>query len=241
MADLLELSLSVPEHLNPNGVVIRTAGKQDDPLFCLSDVCSVLGNANHRQVSERLDEDEVHIVDAIDSLGRKQPTTFVTESGLYHVALTSRAENATPFRQWVTKEVLPCIRKHGCYPAPAVREQPFDLQLEVRRVIADELSRFSTGIRFRKVVPPGFDLVPLLDPRDIITRFWPDVSKRRMEDILGMADNRHRSETGRPLPKEGPNEGARRMIEIEHVEILTSVIAHYWRKDHPGDEPYLLN
>ena len=39
----------------------------------------------------------------------------VTESGLYHLVLTSRKPEAKVFRRWVTGTVLPSIRQTGGY------------------------------------------------------------------------------------------------------------------------------
>ena len=44
-----------------------------------------------------------------------KPTTFVNESGLYSLILSSKQEGAKRFKHWVTSEVLPSIRKHGGY------------------------------------------------------------------------------------------------------------------------------
>jgi anti-repressor protein len=40
---------------------------------------------------------------------------LLTESGLYKLALASNLDKAKPFRDWVTSEVLPSIRKNGYY------------------------------------------------------------------------------------------------------------------------------
>lgn len=94
---------------------IRTAGTSEQPLFCLADVCRALDIENNRNVRNRLDGDDVHTMDTIDSLGRLQPTTFVTEVGLYEAIFISRKPEARAFRKWVTSEVLPRIRKTGAY------------------------------------------------------------------------------------------------------------------------------
>ena len=94
---------------------IRTAGTADNPMFCLADVCQAIGINNSRAVKGRLDEDDVSLIDTIDNLGRTQQVTFVTESGLYDVIIRSDSEQAKPFRRWVTREVLPAIRKTGSY------------------------------------------------------------------------------------------------------------------------------
>ena len=100
---------------NPQFGTIRTAGTADEPMFCLADVCNAIGIGNSRAVKNRLDEDDVSLIDTTDNLGRTQQVTFVTESGLYDVIIRSDSENAKPFRKWVTGDVLPSIRKTGSY------------------------------------------------------------------------------------------------------------------------------
>lgn len=97
------------------GKVRIAMSENNEPFFCLADVCSVIGIANARNVRSRLEEDDVRQMDTIDSLGRNQQVTFITESGLYDVIIRSDSEKAKPFRKWVTSEVLPSIRKHGAY------------------------------------------------------------------------------------------------------------------------------
>ena len=102
---------------------VRVIEVNGEPVFCLADVCSALGITNHRNVRARLDDDDDRQMDATDNLGRKQQTTFVTESGMYDVVLRSDAPTAKPFRKWVTSEVLPTIRKHGGYLTPQKVEE----------------------------------------------------------------------------------------------------------------------
>ena len=45
----------------------------------------------------------------------QQGTIYVNESGLYSLALRSKPESAIEFKRWVTKDVLPSIRKTGRY------------------------------------------------------------------------------------------------------------------------------
>ena len=94
---------------------IRTVEMNSKPWFVLKDVCAVLGISNPRMTAQRLDADEVNLADVIDSVGRHQETTVISESGLYNVILRSDKPEAKPFRKWVTNEVLPSIRKNGGY------------------------------------------------------------------------------------------------------------------------------
>jgi prophage antirepressor-like protein len=93
---------------------IRTAVVNNEPMFCLIDICKALELSNSRIVADRLDEDERRKLD----LPRQGETWFVTESGLYAVILRSDKPNAKKFRKWVTSEVLPSIRKTGSYNKP---------------------------------------------------------------------------------------------------------------------------
>ena len=108
---------------NPQFGQVRTAGTPNNPMFCLVDVCQAIGINNSRVVKQRLDGDDVSLIDTIDNLGRTQKVTFITESGLYDVIIRSDSEQAKPFRKWVTSEVLPSIRKHGIYATEATVEK----------------------------------------------------------------------------------------------------------------------
>ncbi len=94
------------------GEVRIAMNESNEPLFCLADVCNVIGIANARNVKTRLEDDDVRQMDTLTE-GGKQQVTFITESGLYDVILDSRKPEAKKFRKWVTSEVLPSIRKHG--------------------------------------------------------------------------------------------------------------------------------
>jgi prophage antirepressor-like protein len=47
---------------------------------------------------------------------------IVSESGLYSLIMRSRKPIAKPFQKWVTREVLPSIRKTGSYSLPNSNE-----------------------------------------------------------------------------------------------------------------------
>ena len=100
---------------NPQFGEIRTAiTENSEPLFCLADVCSILGLQPHK-VKERLKADGGCTVPVIDSLGRTQQATFITEPNLYKAIFQSRKAEAEVFTDWVTSDVLPSIRKTGGY------------------------------------------------------------------------------------------------------------------------------
>lgn len=83
--------------------------------FCLSDVCKILRIRTTANVKNRLDEDGIDSINTIDNLGRNQLVTFINESNLYDTIFSSRKPEAKEFKLWITREVIPSIRKHGFY------------------------------------------------------------------------------------------------------------------------------
>jgi len=85
-----------------------------EPWFVAKDVCDILGISKYRDAISRLGEDEGCLV-IVDTPGGPQEMTAVAESGLYHLIFMSRKPVAAEFRRWVTKELLPAIRREGFY------------------------------------------------------------------------------------------------------------------------------
>lgn len=99
-----------------SGQEVRTVTVDDEPWFVAADVLDIL--ELDRTALRRLDEDEVG-VDSIHTLGGTQRLNIVSESGLYSLVLGSRKPEAKEFKRWITRKVLPAIRKTGSYIAPA--------------------------------------------------------------------------------------------------------------------------
>ena len=95
---------------------IRTAVVNDEPMFCLSDICKSLGLSQPSKVKERLNEKGVRTIPTLTS-GGEQNLLYINEPNLYKAIFQSRKESAERFTEWVTSEVLPSIRKNGGYIA----------------------------------------------------------------------------------------------------------------------------
>ena len=111
---------------------IRTITKDDEPMFCLADVCRSL-ELTSKGVRQRLSDEVISTYPIEDALGRKQNSLFVNEDGLYDVILESRKDSARKFRKWVTSEVLPSIRKSGGYIAG--QEEMSDAELMAKALL----------------------------------------------------------------------------------------------------------
>ena len=100
---------------------VRVIERDGEPWFVAKDVCICLSIANSRDAVARLDDDEKDVGKA-DTLGGNQDMTLISESGLYTLVMRSNKPDAKVFRKWVTAEVLPSIRKTGCYGIRTVED-----------------------------------------------------------------------------------------------------------------------
>lgn len=99
---------------------IRVHDVNGEPYFMAADVCKVLGHSNTTVALNRLDKRDK----AKFNLALKGSTpSFVNESGLYDLILSSRKKEAIQFKRWITAEVVPSIRKHGAYVQPDKLEE----------------------------------------------------------------------------------------------------------------------
>lgn len=102
---------------------IRTLLIKNEPFFCAKDVCIVLEISNPSQALKKIDKDDVILNEVADSLGRMQKTSFVNESGLYELIFSSRKKEATDFKKFVYKKILPEIRKTGSFNVKQEQKQ----------------------------------------------------------------------------------------------------------------------
>jgi len=147
---------------------LRTIEIDGAPWFHASDVCrclglNIIGGVYHHMTKLGADEKRTLqksqnvALGVADFLGRASSATVVTESGLYKLIMRSDKATAVPFQDWVTREVLPAIRKTGGYllneqsPPDCTRRHPrHDAAASVNpaRSISQESGR-------RNPPPPG--------------------------------------------------------------------------------------
>lgn len=128
------------------GEVRVIMGADNEPKFCLVDVCQTLG-LNPSKTAQRLTDDVLSKYPIADALGRKQENNFVNEDGLYDVILDSRKKKAKMFRKWVTSEVLPAIRKTGGYMVTKQDDTPEMIMARAVMVAQDTIKRHEQRMR----------------------------------------------------------------------------------------------
>lgn len=108
--------------VHPEFGELRTVEIDGEPWFVGKDVAMALGysdtvNALKKHVfkEDKMMGCQNATPSVRDNFGRIQYPTWINESGLYSLILSSKLPSAKEFKHWVTAEVLPSIRKNGAY------------------------------------------------------------------------------------------------------------------------------
>ena len=121
---LMEEKKNELELFNFNGNEMRKIkGEDGDPWFVAKDVCDILEINNPTEALKKLDSDEKNTIILNEGKRGNPNKSIINESGLYALMMNSRKKQAKEFRRWVTKEVLPAIRKTGNYTSPVVANE----------------------------------------------------------------------------------------------------------------------
>ena len=124
------------------GAIRTMSNEQGEPLFCAKDVAEALGYKRPEDaMAQHLEiEDSVkHRV--MDRNGKLRLTTFINESGLYSLILSSKLESAKRFKRWVTGEVLPAIRKQGGYMVAKQGESEKEIMARALEIVRSTIQR----------------------------------------------------------------------------------------------------
>ena len=121
----IDISMSIIEKVfkyEENEIlVIKSKG---EIWFRGKDIAKALGYLiPHKAICEYINPEDRSSLERLSKGGLKRTplkneqrsTTFINESGLYSLILQSKLESARAFKRWVTKDVLPSIRKTGRY------------------------------------------------------------------------------------------------------------------------------
>lgn len=196
--------------------LVRTMNVSGEPWFVLKDVCDVLGLSTPARVAERLDSDEVSQAHLIDSMGRSQEMTIISESGLYNVILRSDKPEAKPFRKWVTAVVLPSIRKNGGYIAGQEELSPQELMakalLVAQKTLTDRDARIKELTAQNQIMQPKAEYFDELVARNLLTNFRETAKELgiKEKDFIGwLLDHRYvyRDQKNKLMPYAAKNNG----------------------------------
>lgn len=134
------------------GETIRIHVENGVPMFVGKDVTDLLGYVQAvYAIKEHLETDDYELL-SVQTQSQKNgklhatPSLFITESGLYELTLMSSKPEATPFRRWITREVIPSIRRTGGYVAPNKAEMFVDTVLGGATMTAEARATMITTV-----------------------------------------------------------------------------------------------
>lgn len=133
--------MNLPQIFNFDQHEVRTVVINDEPFFIGKEIAELLGYSNSRKaLNDHVDpEDKIILTSRIVTLENmpNRGLIGINESGLYSLAIKSGLPSAKKFQRWITKEVLPQIRKHGMYATDELLDNP-DLLIEVATKLKEE-------------------------------------------------------------------------------------------------------
>lgn len=195
-----------------NGKPVRVITIDGEPWWFASEVGPLIGfERPNNAVTQHVDQEDRTTT---PNEGGGPDRIIINESGLYALIFGSRLESAKEFKRWVTRDVLPAIRRTGTYSvkpvAPvsaldalagmvdALREQEritLEMkreQTEQRALLADQQEAFAD---VRADVDDLKEIIPITAPtlltlRDVAQAYSPDgkIGQNKMARILDDAE-----------------------------------------------------
>lgn len=146
-----------PQLFNFNGQQVRTVVINNEPYFVGNDASKILGYSNYRKAVSNHVNDSDKLRARLGYAGQIREVTVINEPGLYDLIIDASRqsknpevqENAQKFRDWITHEVLPAIRKHGAYMTD---EKAYDITHDRSgAVLADLLQQAADQLKAKDV------------------------------------------------------------------------------------------
>ena len=100
---------------------VRTILDGETLLFCGSDIARALGYARPNEAVAR--HAKGTLKQRILTNGGEQEMLFITEGDVYRLIVRSKLPAAEKFERWLFDDVVPMIRKTGCYMTDSVLER----------------------------------------------------------------------------------------------------------------------
>lgn len=173
---------------------LRTTTINEELYFVAADVAKALGYSKPQNaIATHVDEDDTLKQGIIDKLGREQQTTLINESGMYSLIFGSKLETAKQFKKWVTSEVLPKIRRAGCY---------------ISENAVDEAIDFNRKFNNNKLIKKTFSNADLNDLEELFNQY---IELSAIERTAGRLTNKDRISACNAIEK---------TLKARHVDLL---------------------
>lgn len=185
---------------------VRTIVKDNEVWFVGRDIAEALGYSDTKSaLIDHVDIEDKNIFKSgdlppLNFVIPNRGMTFINESGLYSLVLSSKLPNAKKFKRWITKEVIPSIRKHGGYLIPAKIEEVLSNPDTIIK-LATELKKLRTENQMQaqqiaefKPIKEYVDLILQSDGTVTTTQIAADygLSAKKLNKILNEEKIQHK-------------------------------------------------
>lgn len=208
---------------------VRTIEENGEILFCGSDVAKALGYAKPQNAIS------THCKGALKrgilTVGGQQEMTFIPESDLYRLVFSSKLPTAEKFTDWVTKDILPTIRKHGMYATPEMAErmlndpdvmirvlQELKTEREQRKTLEQKVEQDKPKVLFSDAVSTAHNSILIGDLAKLIRQNGVEVGQKRLFEMLRQDGYLISRGASRNMPSQ-------RSMEMGLMEIKESTVA----------------
>ena len=225
---------------------------RDEIWFRGKDIAKALGYLiPHKAIREHIDPEDRSSLEHLSKGGLKRTplkneqksVTFINESGSYSLMLQSKLESAKVLKRWVTKDVLPSIRKTGRYDYCI--DHKYNNMLTFK--IENEMDLHVKVVSFlKKRYPHSLFTVTLGENQDTVHRKINSFKKgylRGSPDLI--INNLHKHYTGFCIEFKSPkgngvlspdqsmillqyqNNGFKTLVSNDHDHIIEQVIEYF--------------
>lgn len=187
-----------------------TVIEKDGEFFFLGkEVAEKLGYSNTRDALARHVDIEDRADVGIHDGRQMRSMTAINESGLYSLILSSKLPSAKRFKHWVTKEVLPSIRKNGGYIAGQEKLTNEEMLAKAMLVANNVIEEKNQKI---KELEPKANYYDQLVDKNLLTNFRNtakqlNIPQKAFIDYLLANDFVYRDKYQRLLPYSRKNKG----------------------------------
>lgn len=187
-----------------------TVIEKDGEFFFLGkEVAEKLGYSNTRDALARHIDIEDRADVGIHDGRQMRSMTAINESGLYSLILSSKLPSAKRFKHWVTKEVLPSIRKNGGYFAGQEKLTNEEILAKAMLVANNVIEEKNQKI---KELEPKANYYDHLVDKNLLTNFRNtakqlNIPQKAFIDFLLANDFVYRDKYQRLLPYSRKNKG----------------------------------
>lgn len=176
---------------------VRTVEIEGQPYFVGKDIATALGYSNpQKAIRDHVDDEDRTVNDSFTVNGTE--IVLINESGLYSLVLSSKLPSAKKFKRWVTREVLPSIRKTGGYignteemsdedilaKALLIAQRTIEQKSEQIRTLEADAERMRPKEIFADAVTGSSDTIPVGELAKILRQNGYRIGRNRLFDWL---------------------------------------------------------